>query len=103
MPTTGVLELRWKAANPRGTQGTSYIVRRREEGQTEFMFIGVTGEKRYVDNTFFSGPDRVEYTIQGQRADSAGPVSNVLTVQFGRTGPGFSIVGVTGGEKKAAA
>ncbi len=104
VPTTGALELRWKASNPVGTVGTSYIIRRREEGQTEFMFVGVTGEKRFVDSTFFSGPDSVEYTVQGQRADSAGPVSDIFIINFGRSGPGLSITSASmNSEAKMAA
>ena len=102
VPTSGAMELRWKAVNPTGSTGTSYIVRRREEGGGgDFTFVGVTGEKRYVDSTFFAGPDRVEYTVQGQRADSAGPVSDIFIINFGRVGPGLSIV--ASGPKMAAA
>jgi hypothetical protein len=92
MPTTGELELRWKAQNPRGTTGTSYIVRRRNEGQAEFAFVGVTGEKRFIDRTLIAGPDSVEYTVQGQRADAAGEVSDIFIINFGRTGPGLMTI-----------
>lgn len=87
IPTTGQIELRWKCQNPTGTQGTAYIVRRRVAPGSQFEFIGVTGEKRFVDSTFAAGPDRVEYTVQGQRADSAGPVSNIVVVNFGTPAP----------------
>lgn len=113
VPTTGALELRWKAANPAGTSGTSYIVRRREPGGgSEFVFVGVTGEKRFVDDTFMSGPESVEYTVQGQRADSAGPVSEIFTIHFGKQGSGgvgltiesvSSAGGTRGGAAKLAA
>jgi hypothetical protein len=98
-PTSGAITLRWKASNPVGTQGTSYIVRRRTSAAAEFAFIGVTGTKEFVDSTFFAGPDSVQYTVQGQRADSAGPVSDILTINFGR-GPGVqgqAIQSVDGG------
>jgi hypothetical protein len=87
IPTTGQIELRWKAANPVGSSGTAYIVRRRIAATGPFEFLGVTGEKRFVDSTFAAGPDRVEYTVQGQRADSSGPVSNIVVVNFGVPGP----------------
>lgn len=91
----GFLTLRWKAANPVGTSGTSYIIRRRLPGESEFTFIGVTGTKKYVDSTLIAGPDSVQYTVQGQRADSAGPVSQIFTVNFGRlpTGQATAYVG----------
>ena len=86
--STGALELRWKSVNPRGASGTSYIVMRKLPTQANFSFVGVTGERRFVDNTFIAGPDSVEYNVQGQRADSAGPVSESFVIRFGRNGPG---------------
>jgi hypothetical protein len=85
-PTSGELTLLWKASNP--GSGTAYIVRRKLPGETEFSFIGVTGEKKFTDETLFAGPDSVQYTVQGQRANSTGPVSTILTVNFGRAGGG---------------
>jgi hypothetical protein len=102
---SGALQLRWRANNPRGAQGTSYIVRRKLPSETAFSFIGVTGEKRFVDNGFTAGPDSVQYTVQGQRADSAGPESEIFTVRFGRQGPGITILssGTGTGNVKLAA
>lgn len=87
-PSSGAITLRWKANNPRGASGTSYIIRRRlpADPQGQFDFIGVSGSKKFVDATFIAGPDAVQYTVQGQRADSAGPVSDIFTVSFGRSG-----------------
>jgi len=82
-PTSGAITLKWKCVNPPGASGTSYIVRRRTPGQTAFQFVGVTGKKSFTDGTFAAGPDRVEYTIQAQRSDKAGPVSNILVINFG--------------------
>lgn len=105
-PTSGDITLKWKAANPAGTTGTSYIIRRRTSPLAAFEFIGVTGTKEFTDSTFAAGPDSVQYTVQGQRADSAGAVSDILTINFGR-GPGITgIASVTssgGGEMKLAA
>lgn len=89
-PVTGALRLRWKAANPPGTAGTSYIIRRRTSPAGEFQFVGATGTKNFVDSTFFAGPDSVQYTVQGQRSDSAGPLSDIFTINFGKApGGGF--------------
>jgi hypothetical protein len=92
LDATGALQLRWKCINPRGTSGTSYIVRRKLPGETVFSFVGVTGERRFVDNTFTAGPDSVEYTVQAQRADRAGLMSAVFQINFGLQGPGRSAV-----------
>ncbi|MFN7317204.1 MAG: hypothetical protein ACK5VN_16200 [Phycisphaerae bacterium] len=88
---TGALQLTWKCVNPVGAAGTSYIIRRRLPTESTFSFIGVTGERRYVDNTFIAGPDSVQYNVQAQRADSAGPLSEAFIIRFGRTGPGREI------------
>lgn len=79
----GALEISWKARNPRGTQGTAYIVRRRLAGEREFSFLGVTGAKRFTDNTVPAGVTGVEYTVQGQRADVSGAWSPILSVALG--------------------
>jgi hypothetical protein len=102
-PATGAITLRWKCTNPPGAAGTSYIVRRRTSSTAEFAFVGVTGIKTYVDSTFTAGPDSVQYTIQGQRSDSAGPVSDILTINFGRGGPGVTIIGTSTQSARLAA
>ena len=104
-PTTGAIQLRWKSKNPRGGAGTSYLVHRRAHGQSEFVFAGSTGAKRFVDSGFVSGPDSVEYTVQAQRSGRIGPVSAILTIHFGRTGPvsneRLAIRGTTTSENKS--
>lgn len=100
-------------ANPTGTSGTSYIIRRKLPSESEFSFIGVSGKKEFVDDSLIAGPDSVQYTVQGQpltrdatsshvdaqrpsrvkgqRADSSGPLSPVFTVNFGQApGGGFT-------------
>jgi hypothetical protein len=71
-------------------------VRRKLPSESVFMFVGVTGEKRFVDSTLFAGPDSVQHTVQGQRADAAGPVSEVFTVNFGRLPVGGLMASVQG-------
>jgi hypothetical protein len=88
--TSGDITLRWKATQPEGAAGTSYIVRRRAAGQAEFAFVGVVGGKKFVDDTLVAGPDSVAYTVQAQRSDATGPVSEILTINFGRA-PGGSL------------
>ncbi len=91
-PTTGALTLAWKCVNPPGAQGTTYLVRRRTGGTGDFAFVGATGIKKFTDSNFTAGPDSVQYTIQAQRSDSAGTVSNILTVNFGKTAGGQQTV-----------
>lgn len=102
-PSGGALTLRWKAANPRGTSGTSYLVRRRLPGESQFAFIGVSGKKMIVDTTLPPGQDSVQYTVQGQRADVSGPLSPIFTVNFGRSPAGALTASVaTGGTPDGA-
>ncbi len=92
-PTQGFIKLAWKCANPAGSSGTSYIIRRKTPSQTEWAFVGATGKKNFTDTTFTAGPDRVQYSVQAQRSDVSGPVSNILEVNFGTpSGGGFTIV-----------
>ena len=101
-PSMGTLTLRWKATNPAGTSGTSYIIRRKLPTETAFQFVGVSGKKEFVDGTFLAGPDSVQYTVQGQRSDSSGPVSEIFTVNFGNL-PGIGMAAsVSGGGINAA-
>lgn len=90
-PSEGYLMLSWKAENPTGTSGTSYMIKRKLPTESTFTFIGVSGTKKFVDETLVAGPDSVQYTVQGTRANQVGPVSPIFTVSFGRLpGGGFS-------------
>jgi hypothetical protein len=112
VPGTGAVQIRWRSVNPQGASGTSYIVRRKLPTEQAFSFLGVTGERRFVDNSFVAGPDTVQYTVQGQRADSAGAESDIFVVRFGREGPrivsimdvtvGHDSLNATSGGRKAA-
>lgn len=104
-PGSGELTLRWKAANPPGTSGTAYIIRRKLAGETSFSVVGTIGKKSFTDTTLLAGPDSVQYTIQGQRGNSMGPVSDLFTVNFGRTGGDGSLQAfvTTGGSSALAA
>ncbi len=100
--SSGALVLRWKASNPVGTSGTSYLVKRKLPTQSAFIFLGITGEKKFVDESFTAGPDSVQYIVQGHRAGSEGPESNVFTVNFGKAPGGGLTATVTdegGGEQ----
>jgi hypothetical protein len=101
-PSSGDLTLGWKAANPVGTSGTTYIIRRKLPGESVFTFLGVSGKKTFVDNTLVAGPDSVQYTVQGQRADSSGPLSPIFIVNFGQA-PGGGVTATVSTSAKTAA
>lgn len=100
-PASGAITLKWKVSNPQGASGTTYVVRRRVGSSGEYAFVGISGVRTFTDDTFVAGPDSVQYIIQGQRGPSAGPISDPITINFGRQGPGRtgrSNVTVQGGE-----
>jgi hypothetical protein len=102
VPATGELTLRWKCSNPPGSSGTSYIVRRRLSTAAPWEFVGVIGTKFFTDTTFTAGPDAVMYTVQGQRSNVPGPLSEALLVSFGRTPMGgFTAAGTSAGPVSA--
>jgi|GEM_PF-2745679 len=67
-----------------GTAGTSYLVRRRLPGERAFTLLGVTGQKRFVDETIPAGMRQVEYTVQGQRGKRTGALSQIFFVSIGQ-------------------
>jgi hypothetical protein len=79
----GALTIRWKARHPSGATGTTYLVRRRLPGEAAFTFVGVTGKKRFIDDTLPAGVAQAQYTVQAQRADRGGRVSEILQVRMG--------------------
>lgn len=101
--STGALRITWKASNPDGSSGTSYIIKRKLPGETGFTYIATAGQKSYSDGTIPAGVENVQYTIQGQRADSTGPVSEVFTVSFGRPMSGEVTVTTSSAAPKLAA
>lgn len=101
--TTGFVTLRWKASNPPGASGTSYIVRRRLPGDAGFVFLGVSGVKRFVDDTLPAGTPSVQYCVQGQRAAARGPLSMILQVNFGRAADGARTATMQGTQQISAA
>ncbi|QQS09381.1 MAG: hypothetical protein IPK69_01790 [Phycisphaerales bacterium] len=93
---TGNITIRWKATQPEGANGTTYTIFRRAAGEADFAPLGSSGRKSFVDETFFAGPDSVEYKVQAVRSGILGPMSATLLVSFGRTnGEGFTIESTT--------
>ena len=84
----GAVELKWKCANPEGTNGTIYEVKR--GGQ----FIGATGVKTFIDETLTSASP-VTYQVTAVRSTARG-VTAQFTVTFGTGGGGFAITSVQG-------
>jgi len=102
---TGVLELAWKCVNPGNIGGVVYEVKR-SLGSPEgpFNYLGVTGARKFSDDTLPAGSSSVFYQVTGVRSTQRGP-SEVFLVQFGVGGGGgfaISTVNATTSGKLAA-
>ncbi|HZW07187.1 MAG TPA: hypothetical protein VFF65_08680 [Phycisphaerales bacterium] len=87
---TGAPELAWKASNPPGGGGITYIIKRKLAGESAFTFVGVapnsgTDARQYTDNTLPLGTDSVSYSITGTRSGVSGASTEVV-VRFGSVG-----------------
>ena len=96
---TGAVTLNWKCNNPSGASGTIYEVRR-QIGSGNFVFVGATGTREFIDDTLPSGSGVVNYQVNGLRSTVRGPVAT-FNVRFGVGGPGFTVTDAT--EVKLAA
>ena len=80
----GWLKLRWTSKNPRGSVGTIYRISRRTEPNGPFEFIGISGERKFIDRKVPAGSARVEYEVQGIRSTAVGEVAR-FQYNFGTT------------------
>jgi hypothetical protein len=71
----GSLELKWKCPNPAGAVGTMYHLHRRTEAGGALVYLGTSGERRFVDATLPPGSSQVTYQIQAFRSTSVGPAA----------------------------
>lgn len=90
---TGALRLTWKCNNPDGTTGTLYEIKRRMVSRgmpgagenAEFVYIGASGVKRFIDTSLPPGPTRVTYQITAIRSTRASHPAQ-FTINFGVEG-----------------
>jgi hypothetical protein len=95
----GSLTISWKCANPRGTTGTVYNIRRRLSSSGPWQQLGAVGTRRFTDESI-SGTNTVMYQVQAQRGTVFGTASLTFMVQFGAGsgGGGFMITSQFEGE-----
>ncbi|HYE63342.1 MAG TPA: hypothetical protein VD997_15225 [Phycisphaerales bacterium] len=99
---TGSLELAWKCVNPGNVGGVVYEVKRSIGSDAgPFEYLGVSGTRKFTDDTLPAGSGSVYYQITGVRSTQRGP-TEVFLVKFGVTGGGFAISSVTTSGKLAA-
>jgi hypothetical protein len=85
----GILTLKWKCDNPRGSKGTMYQVFRQivpmGGSPGKFEYIGKSGTKKFVDSTIPMGAGgQITYQVQAIRSTKSGPAA-FHTVNFGVT------------------
>jgi hypothetical protein len=97
----GALTLKWKCPNPARSQGTTYQVSRRVGAGGDFVVVGTTGVKRWVDATVPAGTASVTYRIVATRSTAQGPEA-LFTVNFGVGGGGEVTASVISAPKLAA-
>jgi hypothetical protein len=97
----GTLTLKWKCANPPGSQGTMYQVSRRVGTAGEMLIIGASGSKQFIDETVPAGSASVTYRIVAIRSTAQGPEA-LFTVNFGVGGGGEMVASVESSPKLAA-
>jgi hypothetical protein len=88
---SGVIELKWKCANPAGSTGTIYEVRRRTGSAGEFTFVGVSGTRAFTDDSLPAGSTGVTYQITAVRSTKRG-LPGQFNVNFGVAGGGGMFV-----------
>ena len=81
----GSLELTWRADHPAGCTNVIYQVYRRTDPAGEFAHLGVTGKRRFLDQTLPSGAAQVVYRIRGTRSTAVGDDAE-FPVNFGTSG-----------------
>jgi hypothetical protein len=83
----GAVELRWRCANPRGTNGTVYEVRRRignaadaalSGGRDGFEYLGLSGTRRFSDTTLPAGAGMVVYQVTAVRSTRRGAAARFI-------------------------
>jgi hypothetical protein len=89
----GSVQSTWKANNPPGMTGVTYQVWRRFGSEGEFIFIGASGEKKYIDSTIPAGTQQVQYQVRGIRPTAAGLWAQ-FNVNFGQAGTGAATASV---------
>jgi hypothetical protein len=97
----GSLELKWKCNNPAGSQGTTYQVYRKHNGESEFTFIGATGTKSFLDDTVPSSGSPITYQVRALRSTVSGTAAQFI-VNFGVSGGGTMTASVVAEPRIAA-
>lgn len=71
----GTLMLKWECKNPRRSTGTVYQLWRQIAPNGPFTFLGISGSKKFEDETVPAGTSTITYRIQAVRSRAQGPIA----------------------------
>jgi hypothetical protein len=99
----GSLKLTWKCPNPVGAPGTTYQIARQLGPDADFILLGTSGSRKYVDTTLpaSAANQPVTYQITAIRSTVTGAPAQFL-VRFGFGGGGMTASIVETSPKLAA-
>lgn len=86
LESTGAITLSWKAKHPEGSGSVVYAIERKLINENTFDLVGVSGDRRFTDDTLPFGVDGATYLITSQRGSVKGQPSQQLVVTFGSQG-----------------
>ena len=99
LQSVGLLTLRWKCKNPRGSAGTMYQVRRSINGG-RFEPLATVGERSFVDRSVPSGTSEIIYEVRGVRSTAVGEAATQIVRLNGDGMRGIPVMQVS--SRKAA-
>ena len=73
MRSDGSLMLKWKCKNPAGAVGTMYHIERAIGITGPMVWIGTSGEKKFVDESIPAGTASILYQVRAVRSTKVGP------------------------------
>lgn len=77
----GTLTLSWKCHHPTRATGVLYLVSRKINDAGEFVPLGYSGKKSFIDSTLPAGASAVTYRVQAARSNAVGEPAT-YTVNF---------------------
>lgn len=88
MQKNGAVMLRWKLTQPAPGAETFVSIARQLNGVGEFVLIGTTGEKKFVDEKLPPGTASAVYLLRAHRGGVDSPFSEPVTLYLGIPGGG---------------
>ncbi len=91
---SGGLTAGWKCDNPPGAYGVFYSIFRRNGPTDPYEFLGISGQRKFIDDSIPAGSSQITYKIQAGRTTGPGTPAE-FNVNFGIGGSGSMTASVT--------